>query len=143
MKLKTNTMLLRLALSVAVGATALTAGPITANGSFGFETTGGSISYVGAGDLTTATSITIPTPGAPPCGANPICMQINTINPLYLGIQNDFAAGGNTPLAINQDVSLSSYIFNLNFSSAGTISTAGMSSPPMARFAWNSHHLPS
>lgn len=91
---------------------------IIANGSFGFGSTGGTISYVpgSPSSITGATSVSLPTPtSSGACAANPICEQISTIAPTYLGLQNDFATGGNTPLSDNDDVSFDSYAFDLTF----------------------------
>jgi hypothetical protein len=99
--------------------------PITANGSFGFNATGGSVTYIPAspGLLINATSVSIPIPnlvGNPGnCGTGTnICESVNTIPNTYLGMQNDFASGGHTPLAVNQDVSFTgagAYTFDLGF----------------------------
>jgi hypothetical protein len=92
---------------------------IVANGSFSFTNTGGLITYAPAtpGLLINATTVSIPAPTATGGLCPGICEEINTIPPTYLAAQNDFAAGGNTPLAINQSVSFNNYTFDLTFSS--------------------------
>ncbi|MBS1856684.1 MAG: PEP-CTERM sorting domain-containing protein [Acidobacteria bacterium] len=90
-------------------------GGTIANGSFGFNSTGGLITYTPNGSILNASTITIPTPNASSgCGvAMNVCEQITSIPPTYLTLQNDFAAGGNTPLHVNDDVTFSSYTFDL------------------------------
>jgi hypothetical protein len=94
-------------------------GGVIVNGSFGFESIGGSVTYSpNSESLATATSVTIPTPnGNTNCGSGTIvCEQITSILPMYLGNTNDFSsAGGHTPLAINDDVTFNSYTFDLTF----------------------------
>ena len=93
---------------------------ITANGSFGFNSTGGVVTYTpGAGLMINATSITIPVPNATTnCGVGTnVCEQITSIPNLYLGAQNSFAAGGPTPLSVNDDITFNNgFTFSLNFS---------------------------
>jgi PEP-CTERM motif len=92
---------------------------IVANGSFSFTNTGGVITYSPSspGLMVNATDITIPTPTATgSCTLGQVCEEINSIAPTYLGVQNDFAAGGNTPLNINDSVTFLSYTFDLTFS---------------------------
>jgi hypothetical protein len=90
-----------------------------ANGTFTFNSTGGNISYTppSPASILGATSITIPVPNASTnCGVGiNVCEQVTSIPGTYLGIQNDFAAGGNTPLNINDDVTFTSYTFDLTF----------------------------
>jgi hypothetical protein len=92
---------------------------IVANGSFSFTNTGGLISYTPAspGLLINATTVSIPVPTATGGACPGICEEINTIPPTYLTLQNDFAPGGHTPLAINQSVTFNSYTFDLTFAS--------------------------
>src|SRR4051812_35601267 len=68
---------------------------ILANGTFGFNSTGGTSSYVGPGGLSTATSVSIPVPNATTnCGTGgAICEQITSINPTYGVLPNDFFTG--------------------------------------------------
>src|SRR5579864_361668 len=96
---------------------------IIANGSFGFGSSGGNISYSpgSPSSIIDATSVSIPTPtstGA--CATNPVCEQITSIAPTYLGLQNDFAVGGNTPLNDGDDISFDSYTFDLTFAAFPT-----------------------
>jgi hypothetical protein len=102
------------------------AGTLTPNAVFGFNSSGGNVSYVGGATVNTATSILLPIPsiaGNPSgCGVSgAICMSINEIDPTYLGVQNDFATGGHTPLAVNDDLRLTNgatpYTLNLSFPS--------------------------
>src|SRR5215471_9222272 len=90
---------------------------ITANGSFGFNSTGGVITYTPAGLLINATSITIPVPNASTnCGVGTnVCEQITSILPTYLGAQNSFAAGGSAPLNVTDDILFNSFTFDLTF----------------------------
>jgi hypothetical protein len=91
---------------------------IVANGTFSFTNTGGVISYTPpGGSLLAATTVTIPTPTATGGACPGVCEEINTLPPTYLTLQNDFAAGGNTPLAINQSVTFNNYTFDLTFAS--------------------------
>jgi hypothetical protein len=91
---------------------------ILANGSFGFNSTGGTVTYTGAGLISTATTISIPVPNSSgaSCGvATNVCEQITSIPSTYLTLQNDFATGGHTPLAINNDIQFNNYTFDLSF----------------------------
>jgi hypothetical protein len=96
---------------------------LTANGSFGFSSIGGLITYVpGGGLMINASSITIPIPNATTnCGiSGNICEQITSIAPTYLGVQNDFAAGGHTPLNVADSITFNSYTFDLSFGALPT-----------------------
>jgi hypothetical protein len=96
---------------------------IAANGSFGFNSTGGTVSFTGSGGIDTATMVTLPVPsvGVGVCGVGGfVCEQITSINPTYLGNPNDFFTGGTTPLAINDDVTFNSYTFDLSFATLPT-----------------------
>jgi hypothetical protein len=92
-------------------------GGTIANGTFGFSSIGGLITYTPGGSILNAASIMIPTPNAGSgCGlAMNVCEQITSIPPTYLTVQNDFAAGGNSPLNLNDDVTFDSYAFDLTF----------------------------
>jgi hypothetical protein len=67
--------------------------------------------------LINASSISIPVPNTTTgCGTGTnICEEINSIGSTYLGLQNDFAAGGTTPLNVGDDVRFNSYSFDMNF----------------------------
>src|SRR6478736_443202 len=96
---------------------------IAANGSFGFNSTGGTVSFVGSGGIDTASSISLPVPstGLGSCGVSGfVCEQITGINPTYLGHPNDFFTGGTTPLAVNDDVTFNNYAFDLSFATLPT-----------------------
>jgi len=110
---------------------------ILANGSFGFNSTGGTVTYTGAALISTATTISIPVPNATAsCGVGgAICEQITSINPTYLTLQNDFAAGGNTPLAINNDVAFNNYTFDLSFATL-PVFTFSPTTTPANRFTF-------
>jgi PEP-CTERM motif len=117
------THIARVALAASVLAASSFAATV-ANGSFGFNSTGGLVTYSpGSGSLLNAKTVSIPTPSAGPgsCGvAGFVCEQITSIAPTYLGLQNDFATGGNTPLNINDDVRFTSYTFDLTFATLPT-----------------------
>jgi len=131
LKLRCYFTLFAVAALLLLGSNASHAAPIIANGTFGFQTTGGTVTYVpSAGALTGATSVTIPTPTTNvACGASPICEQINTIPGTYLGSQNDFAAGGHTPLAVNDDVFFNNYTFDMSFATLPIFTFAFQASP--------------
>jgi PEP-CTERM motif len=111
---------------------------ILANGSFGFNSTGGSTTYTGAGLISTATTVSIPVPNASTnCGTlGAICEQITSIDPTYLGSPNDFAAGGHTPLAVNNDITFNSYTFDLSFATLPVFSFT-LETVPVNRFTFN------
>lgn len=109
----------RVAIATSLLAVSSFAGTL-ANGSFGFNSTGGTVTYAGLGGIQTASTVSIPVPtgGVGSCGvAAFVCEQITSINPTYLLAQNSFAAGGPTPLNVNDDVTFDSYTFDLSFSS--------------------------
>lgn len=109
--LKKCFLVLGVMLAVATSSFAIT----TANGTFSFNSTGGIISDNPAGSILTASSITIPVPNATiNCGTGTnVCEQITNIPGTYLGFQNDFALGGNTPESVNNDVTFNNYTFTL------------------------------
>lgn len=76
----------------------------TANATFTFNMNG-TITYTpGSGSLTGATSILLPTD-----------LTISSIPTTYLTLQNDFASGGQTPLASGDHVTLSDSALDLTF----------------------------
>lgn len=95
---------------------------ILANGSFSFTNTGGLITYSPSSPnlLINASSVSIPVPTATGGACPGVCEEVNTIPPTYLTLQNDFAVGGHTPLAINQSVTFNTYTFDLTFASLPT-----------------------
>jgi hypothetical protein len=111
--------------------------PINANGSFGFAPFGGTTTYIPAspGLLINASTISIPVPNATNCGTGTnVCEQINTINPTYLTLQNDFAAGGHTPLSTGDDIKFTdthAYTFDMNFAFLPIMQFTVQSSPSL------------
>jgi hypothetical protein len=108
-------MKFRLVLSTLAMASASFAG-IAANGTFGFNSTGGVITDSPSGSILFANSITLPVPNSSiNCGTGSnVCEQITSIGPLYLGSINDFAPAGHTPLSVNDDVTFDSYTFGIS-----------------------------
>jgi len=118
---KLTTALAALALML-VCVTTSQAIPINANGSFTFNSIGGTTTYAppNPGLLINASTISIPVANATTaCGTGTnICEQINSIPNTYLGLQNDFFTGGNTPLAVTDDVRFTdanAYKFDMTF----------------------------
>lgn len=101
------------------------------NATFGFAPLG-STTYTGA-TLGSATSVTIP-------GFE----QINNLPATYLGMQNDFAAGGLSPLALGQTVTVNPLTLtvsgiNAGFQAAslGTYLTFSSGTTPAFRYAFS------
>jgi hypothetical protein len=142
MKFNQFVTILAVAALLLVGSSLSFAGSVSPNGSFAFNSSGGTITYTPGTPSTidTATSISLPVPNftGSTCPTGDTCEQISSINPTYLGSQNDFYTGGHTPLAINNDVVFANYTLDLTFASLPVFSFT-VESTPSDRFVFTAN----